>query len=207
MPTQATCSPNTNTPGCHRAVTRAVTVLTQHTNPFFPSQSRWASRGGNAWNPDIEPIGAAGAAGRQAGGQTLLWLGLWCNGWLAVSSRSDARHYLGPACLPVNKPTLSSFHATFELFQIKGIFPYEYFNPTLCQNHRYGMLETEGSGRVLNKLERPPVTLSFRCYFITIVIKCHCQDVWSVLKLVFSLLPLLEGQLLRQALDVLSRIT
>lgn len=33
--TQATCSPNTNTPGCHRAVTRAVTVLTQHTNPFF----------------------------------------------------------------------------------------------------------------------------------------------------------------------------
>lgn len=33
--TQATCSQKTNTPGCHRAVTRAVTVLTQHTNLFF----------------------------------------------------------------------------------------------------------------------------------------------------------------------------
>lgn len=33
--TPATCSQNTNTPGSHRAVTRAVTVLTQHSNLFF----------------------------------------------------------------------------------------------------------------------------------------------------------------------------
>lgn len=55
----------------------------------------------------------------------------------------------------------------------------EFFFMTISIPPRVETIGTEcymGVAMFLSMLERPLITLRFHCYYITIVIKCDCQD-------------------------------